>query len=487
MAAASAAAGGDTREFAHMVIVAAGMPAVTFQMSPANSIHGQLQLSTGDVAEGIEITLLRQSVQGGRLIWQLVLPGATTTRTNADGAYRFGGLADGTYVLYSAPAMDTGATDALVDPGSAHMLDRGGYPSQFYPDARELGGAAKIQLHGGVQAEANLLLTEEAFHAVAATVTFPSGAGTADAFADRMGPTVSAMVTDGQGHQLPYVAQYYPASHTVQALLPDGNYVLVVTAGRPVVSVRQAGTPREDGLLGGAVEFSVAGHGLPNLRLPLGSVHTNPVQVNLARSTTSAPSAAGDEDSVFLIVSQTGGWISDGMMNTYATGSINGPLRTSFVAPGTYWLHTSLADNHVCESSLAAGGTSLAREPLVLGLSGSTAPLTLNLRDDCARLTVSLPATAAGTGVGEEPFYTVYAIPDFNSTADLTPQTLRASAGGKVTLEGMTPGRYRVYVFDKPVALSYHDHGTLDALPSPQTIDLAPSQTGILVLEVPTQ
>ena len=103
---ASAAAGGDTRDFAHTVIVAPEMPDVVFKMAPANSIHGQVQLSTGDTAQGIEITLLRQTVQSGRLAWQLVLPGATTTRTNADSAYRFGGLADGTYVVYSAPAMD---------------------------------------------------------------------------------------------------------------------------------------------------------------------------------------------------------------------------------------------------------------------------------------------------------------------------------------------------------------------------------------------
>lgn len=488
MAEVSAAAGADPRTFAHTVVVAAGMPDVNFQMAPANSIHGQVQLSTGDVAEGIEITLLRQSVEGGRLVWQLVLPGATTTRTNADGAYRFGGLADGTYVLYTAPAMDTGAGDVLVDPESARMMDRGGYASQFYPDARDVAGAAKIVLHGGEQVEANFSLTEEVFHAVVATVSFPSGPngpGTPDAAMDRLGQSVSAMVTDGQGHQLPYVAQYYAASQTVQALVPDGNYVLVAMAGRPMLSVRRVGAPREEGLLEGAIEISVAGHALNQLHIALANVHTNPVQVNLTRSTASASSTGGDGDSIFLVVSQTGGWINDAMMITYATGPINGPLNTAFIAPGSYWIHTNLADKRVCESSLAAGGTNLAREPLILGVSGSAAPLTLNLRDDCARLTVSLPAKAAGTGVGEEPFYTVYAVPDFDSTTDVTPLTLRFSTVGSMTLTGLTPGRYRVYVFEKPVALAYHNRAALDALPSPQTIDLAPSQTSSLVLEVP--
>jgi hypothetical protein len=492
---ASAAAGTDARGFAHTVIVAAEMPDVTFRMAPANSIRGQVQLSTGDGSQGIEITLLKQSVENGRLVWQLVLPGAATTRTNADGAYRFGGLADGTYVVYSAPAMDNEPYGTLIDPRNAHNLERSGYASQFYPDARDLAGAAKIHLHGGEQAEANLSLTLEPFHVVTATASLP-GVGAGQEFTpDRPGGTTfSAVVTDSQGHQLPYVAQYDQATHTVQALLPDGNYEFVVTAGRPTMVMRRGGnatTFRDEGHYTGAVEFSVAGHAVTNLRIALANAQSNPVQVNLIRtnSQTNGPSPNLDGgDQVFLTLSQTGGWIGDGMMSTFAVGSYAGPLNTSFAQPGTYWVHANLPDKHVCEGSLTAGGSNLAREPLTLGISGSSAPVTLNLRDDCARLTLTLPATAAGSGTGEEPSYTVYMVPDFDSTVDVIPQTLRPSNGGKVTLEGLTPGSYHVYVFDKPVALAYHDRATMDALPNAgQTIDLAPLANANLVLEVPNR
>jgi hypothetical protein len=492
---ASAAAGTDARGFAHTVIVAAEMPDVTFRMAPANSIRGQVQLSTGDGSQGIEITLLKQSVENGRLVWQLVLPGAATTRTNADGAYRFGGLADGTYVVYSAPAMDNEPYGTLIDPRNAHNIERSGYASQFYPDARDLAGAAKIHLHGGEQAEANLSLTLEPFHVVTATASLP-GVGAGQEFTpDRPGGTTfSAVVTDSQGHQLPYVAQYDQATHTVQALLPDGNYEFVVTAGRPTMVMRRGGnatTFRDEGHYTGAVEFSVAGHAVTNLRIALANAQSNPVQVNLIRtnSQTNGPSPNLDGgDQVFLTLSQTGGWIGDGMMSTFAVGSYAGPLNTSFAQPGTYWVHANLPDKHVCEGSLTAGGSNLAREPLTLGISGSSAPVTLNLRDDCARLTLTLPATAAGSGTGEEPSYTVYMVPDFDSTVDVIPQTLRPSNGGKVTLEGLTPGSYHVYVFDKPVALAYHDRATMDALPNAgQTIDLAPLANANLVLEVPNR
>ena len=491
---AAAAAGGETRDFAHTVIVAAAMPDVSFKMTPANSIHGIVQLSTGDAAQGIEITLLRQTVQSGRLVWQLVLPGAATTRTNADGAFRFGGLADGTYVVYSAPAMDNESVGPLVDPNSARTIERNGYASQFYPEAHDLAGAAKIHLRGGDQAEANLSLTLETFHAVTA-IAFLPGAGTAQEFTpDRPGTTFSAVVTDSQGHQLPYVAQYEQASHTVQALLPDGNYAFVVTAGRPTLVVRRGGiatTLRDDGPYTGTVEFSVAGHAVTNLRIALTNARSSPVQVNLVRSSaqTLEPSPNTDGgDSVFLTLTQTGGWIGDGMVSTFAMGSYAGQLNTTFTQPGTYWVHTNLADKRICEGSLTAGGTNLAREPLTLGISGSSPPVTLNLRDDCAHLTLTLPATAAGSGTGEEPFFTVYVVPDFDTTEDVITQTLRPSTGGKATLEGLTPGNYHIYVFDQPVALAYHDRATLDALPhAGQAVSVGPSANASLVLEVPNQ
>jgi hypothetical protein len=491
---AALATGGANGGFAHTVTVTAEMPLIAFKMVPTNSIHGQVLLSTGDVAQGIELTLLKENVQSGRLVWWLTGMGAMT-KTNADGAYRFGGLPDGTYVVYSSPAMENESFGALVDPRNAHNVERSGYASQFYPDARDLSGASKIHLHGGEQAEANLSLAMEPFHVVTAAVFLPGvGASQGSTPGPPGGATFSAVVTDSEGHQLPYVAQYDQTTHTVQALLPDGNYQIVAMAGRPTMVLRRRGnanTLRDEDRFTGSVEFSVAGHAVTNLRIAMANAQSTPVQVNMIRtgSQTNGPSPnTGGGDQVFLTMNQTGGWIGDGIMNTFAVGSYAGPLNTSFAQPGTYWVHTNLPDKHVCESSLTAGGSNLAREPLTLGISGSSAPVTLNLRDDCARLTLTLPSTAAASGTGEEPFYTVYVVPDFDSTQDVIPQTLRPPNGGTVTLEGLTPGSYHVYVFDKPVALAYHDRATMEGLSNAgQAIDLAPLANANLVLEVPNQ
>ncbi len=485
----AASSGGEfTREFAHTVMVAAEMPDVAFRMEPVNAIHGRVQLSTGDPASGIDIMLLRQTVLSGRFAWQIV----SNARTNAEGAYRFGSLPDGVYAIHSAPAMESETSDPPVDP-KHKVLERGGYPSQFYPDVRDLSNAAKIPLRGGEQIEADLALTLETFHPVVATVSVPNDAASQAVSPDVAGTTLMAVVADSQGHTLLYSAQYDQSTHTVQALLPDGNYTLIATAGRPTPASGRlglTGSAREASPYTGAVEFSVSGHPVTNLRIGLASEARSVLQVSVERSGGSASAAPqhADAHEIVLTMSETGGGDAYGNVSTLALGSLTGPINTMFASPGSYWVHTNLEDKHYCADSLLAEGSNLAREPLTIPVSGSTAPLALTVRNDCARLTLTLAAEAEGSGVGEESFYTVYTVPDFDSTDDAIPQTLRPSTGGKVTLEGLTPGRYHVYAFDKPVALTYREKTVMDALPNHgQAIDLVPGQTANLTVEAPQQ
>jgi hypothetical protein len=174
------------------------------------------------------------------------------------------------------------------------------------------------------------------------------------------------------------------------------------------------------------------------------------------------------------------------MVSSYAEGYATGPIGTTYMGPGSYWVHTAIPQKGLCESSFTAGGASLAREPLILSLTGVSAPLTLSLRDDCARLKLSLPTSADNLDVGEEPFYTVYVVPDFDSTADVTPITLRPSSGGTVTLDGLTPGDYHVHTFAAHLELEYRNREALAVLPnSGQTVTLTPALTTNLVVEVP--
>jgi hypothetical protein len=463
-----AAAQGDQIGPTHNVMVAAEMPDVVFTLAPTGAIRGQVELSTGEPAEGITIELAQRTVEDGRTIWQP----AGSTKTRSDGTYRFGLLAAGEYAVYSQPAM---GSDLDGTSGGAGL--RWGYASVYYPDAREPSGAARIHVANGQETQANLSLTLEPFQTVTAEVVFPRGSS-----AERAGMNLSAAVMDSAGRQLPYDVQYDEQSHSVQAELPDGSYTLLVSSV-PRTERREGQGNLNGGTLAGSVDVTVAGRAVPKLRLALSAPRPNPVQLTVQRNAAS-PVPAGP---VGVLVSQASGWIDDGMVSAYADGAVPGPLEAVFAKPGSYWVHTH-NQRGLCEASFTAGGANLAREPVVIGLSGANAPMELTMRDDCAALQLSLPETLASITAGEEPFFTVYAVPDFDSTADVEPVTLRPSTGGTLTLSGLTPGNYHVYTFAGAVQLAYRNSNVLAAMSNRgQAITLSPGTTGNLVVEAPGQ
>jgi hypothetical protein len=464
---------GDQNGPPHNVMVAAVMPDVLFTLAPAGAIRGQVELSTGDAAEGITLNLAQRTIQEGRVVWQQ----EAFTKTRSDGSYRFGLLAEGDYAVSSDPAMDS---DLDSTPGGTGQ--RWGYAGAYYPDAREPSGIAGIHVANGQETQANLSLILEPFHAVTAAVLFPQGIP-----GERAGANLSAVVLDNAGRQLPYQTQYDEQTHSVQAELPDGSYTLLVSSIPPQERRRGQGNLNA-GVLAGSVEVTMAGRAVANLRIALSAPRPNPVQLMVQRNATS-PIEAGQLGAslVEVQISQAGGWVDDSMVGEFASGVPPGQLETVYTRPGSYWVHTR-NQRGLCEVSFTAGGANLAREPVVLGLTGSAVPMQLTLRDDCAGLQLSLPDTLDSIAAGEEPYFTVYAIPDFDSTSDVVPVTLRASTGGGATLSGLTPGNYHVYTFAGTVALAYHNRDVLAALASRgQAITLSPGATGNLVVEAPGQ
>ena len=93
---------------------------------------------------------------------------------------------------------------------------------------------------------------------------------------------------------------------------------------------------------------------MPNLRLALSPARSNPVQVIVQRNAPSSTSAVP----IDVFASQAGGWIDDSMVSAYAHGTLPGPLETTYIKPGSYWMHTS-NQGGLCEASFTAGGTNL--------------------------------------------------------------------------------------------------------------------------------
>lgn len=462
--------------YGHNVIVASEMGDVEFTMQPVNSIVGQVQLSTGDAAEGIQVMLLRRTVQDGRAAWQI----AATARTSSEGMYRFGDLTDGLFMVYTEPAMDNEGAPGLVEKGRGDKVARQGYALTFYPDARDASGAARIHLAGGGQVQANISLMLEPFHAVSASVAMPGRP---------YGNEVSVQVLDAHGHQLPYPAQYDSATHTAQAALPDGTYGFRAMLMLPNTfhidaetgDLAGAQAVRGPAPISGQVGFAVAGHAVSNLRLPMAAVGSSPVQVSVSH--TSDATAQRTEPRIYIGLTNADEWATDNITYGFAEGKPSELPQNVHPPAGSYWVHTAIGPNLLCEASFTAGGVTLGHDPLLINDSGtSAAPLTLALRDDCAKLTLTLPGSI-GMSAGIERYFTVYVVPDFDTTVDLVPQTLRLSTGGRITLSGLTPGGYHVYTFDHPVALEYRNPAVLQALPS-QAITLAPNADAQLAVEV---
>jgi len=467
---------------AHSVLVTAEMPDLEFTLTPDCAIHGHVELSTGDPGQGITLTLLKRVVRYGREVWMQ----NSTTRANADGAYRFGGLPAGVYALYTQPSLESEPASTLVAPGA--IVARNGYPSVFYPDTREFSGAARIPLQPGEQAEANLSLNLEPFQTVTATAIAANGKQFGDGQAGS-GFVVPA-VMDATGHRLPYAAQFDAATHSVQASLPDGNYELFVMAppSDPGAFIASRVNGRQ-GISSGFADIAVAGHPVTGVRIPLSPVASWPIRVRTVH-TGSAQSARASQNPLGMITVmafEAGGAPVEGSWGEEMAEPV-GPdlLEMNTDAPGATWIHTQVNDRSLCLASFTAAGINLAREPLVLSPSGSAPPMELTLRDDCATLTLTLPPALAAFLPGEEPFYTVYVVPDFDTTDDLPPMTIHPSSGPTLTLDGLAPGSYHVYVFNTPVRLEYRNPSAMSALSNPgQQVTLTAAATSNMLLEVP--
>jgi hypothetical protein len=451
----------------HNILVAEGMPEVVFRMAQTSALHGQVQLANGDPASGVTVELVQRTIQEGRAVWQL----RGQAKTRSGGGFRFAGLPEGQYTVFTDPAMDDPAED---DIGGSLTATAPGYPAVYYPDARQPGGVGRIRLAAGNDAQVTLTLAEETFHRVAVTVTNGVGA--------RGAANYSASLMDDAGRSLPYAARYDPAKHAVEAMLPDGSYQMLVTSA-PQLQPPGARTGDGDGPYVGVVEFAVAGKPVTGLRAALGPQRPAPIQVNVLRSALRQTADTRNGELV-VMANPASGWIDDGMVSAFASGPPEGPLNTTYTLPGAYWVHAQFGHRGFCESSFTAGGASLAREPLRVGLGGTTAPLALTLREDCARLTLRLPDTAMLLQPGEEPFFMAYVVPDFNFTGDLEEVVLRPTSGDSVTVDNLTPGSYHVYVFAGPHLLEYRNREALAALHG-QTVTLEPGGASELAVEVP--
>ena len=446
----------------HAIRVGPNLSSLTLNLTPEAIITGQVTLSTSDSADGIRVMAYRRRIVNGRQQWTV----ENSTRTTSDGGFRIAGLQPGDYLVYTAPLRDTDGPPAR---GTAMY----GYPAAYYPGVPDITAAGVLTLSAGQHAQADFILTRQRFYHVTVLVTNRE-----------IGPGINLQVRERSGRPVGIPVHFNADQGIAETNLPSGSYFL-------------EGRHRGESQLYGRVEFTVAGAPVSGVHLALVPLHPVPVTIRRAFTNGStgnggglvladgSPSLSGAGLNLSLIPADE----FFGQMGTMgglrpAEGSTDGSLfEIENVTPGRYWVETSAFEGYV--SSITSGGVDLAREPLVVGPGGTTAPIEVTLRDDTATITAEITgAQSANSSVGEQHEIYVYAIPLFASTGPI--RMSGAQAWGEVTLAGLAPGSYRVVAFDAPQEIDFHTPEGLakySAMGETATVDAAGSahvQLGVI-------
>jgi hypothetical protein len=477
---------GGGKESVRSARLAPSMPDIILSLRPAATLEGQVQLSTGDPASNSIVDLLRRSVTHGRVQWETV----NRYLTDDQGIYLFTGLEPGIYTLHSEPRLENAPTASVVDPAAARLIHRNGYPCAYYPDARNLSGAAQIHIGPGENAHADITLSLQPFYPVTFTVQSPNGQSfvpDAGASAARRKDPLSVEILDVENHHTGDLGRYDQETGTVQADLPDGVYTLRIFVNAETAGKAAMGDAHS-GYLMGLGPFTVAGHALRNVPIALFAPTSHLLHVR--RPANEVNSAGQPSPSVDSAVARV--WLSPAAdpllnekneMNATREGD---EYELMFNPPSPQWLHTKVGYGF-CAGALAANGVNPAREPLVSNPAGSNPPLELQLRNDCAQLTLTFPAAANTESPGIVPRYSVYVVPEFETTEDAAEAMISAQQSGMTELKWLTPGHYRIYTFEEPVELPYRDPAAMAQLQlSGQAITLVPGEHAQIVLELPS-
>ena len=478
---------GGEKESVRSARLAPSMPDITLSLRPTAALEGQVQLSSGDLAGSFNVDLLRRVARHGRMEWEWI----GSYHTDEQGSYHFSALEPGIYTLHSQPRLENVPIGSLVDPAAARGIHRNGYPCVSYPDARSLHAAAQIRVGPGENAHADIVLSLEPFYPVTFSVKAPNGqpfVPDAGASAAQRKNPISIEFLDIDNHRSGYFGRYDRDTGTVQADLPDGAYTLRVFVNAESAGKAAMGDSHASYLMGLA-PFTVAGHALPNVPLALFAPSSHLLHVRAPAAEPKASREAPPPE--FNGVSRV--WLSPANDPLTTENDILEAKRTAdgfelmFNPPSPQWMHTQVGYGS-CAGTFSANGVNPTREPLVSNPAGPNPSLELQLRNDCAHLDLTLPASANTEAAGVVPRYTVYVVPEFETTEDAIEARVSSLENGRREVGWFTPGPYLIFTVESPVELPYRDPAAMAQMQlSGQAITLSPGEHAQIVLELPAR
>jgi hypothetical protein len=424
------------------------------ELDPESLIVGNVNLPGSEGDMRIQVVLYRREIREGQEHWQQV----KTFGTWADGEFRFSALQAGAYRVGTEEQLDRNPT--VYAPGGPIF----GFAPIFYPGVTDFASATPIQLAAGATVQVSLAPVRHEYHNVKILVA-NAGDGRS------MSVNVYPLGRPGPGYSL----GYNPGEQTIQGSLPDGNYTLQLSAQGP-----SGGT--------GLLNFSVQAE--PRQSPPINLIPNTSLAVTVHEEFKSGQSVFGEpfgesgdgasnprrqrQVNVQVVLQSVEEFGSAGtVMSEPAPGTQERALIIQNIQPGRYRVHVQIGLGYA--ASVLYGQTNLLRQPLVVGLGGSSQPLEITLRDDGASVDGKIEEAVEAH---------VYLLPLDGDSGEF--RNINTGPDGSFGLSQLPPGTYRVLAFDsRQSALAYNDPETMRKLESKgQVIRLEAGQNEHLQLKL---
>jgi hypothetical protein len=454
------------------VEVGAETPAVVLKLVPEAIITGRVTDANGEPLEGVTIRVNGVQHTNGRRQLQPLMQDQEepqTWTTNEDGEYRVAGLMPGSYYIsavpYSSnqvpgPSMVHGATviegDVIIqkmqslpsaDEDKNHSLGipRVAYPVTYYPGVAELNDATPLQISAGQRPEIDFTVRPAPVILIAGQLT---GLGRAQ--------DVEMQFSNESGDDLSLDKQFDAQSGAFQAH--------IIAAG-PCVIKADAKDAFDHPLHG---QVTVNGtSSVRNVHVNLGPALSIPIVVRTETTkpfTETAASTAGRGITSRLVIQNIP--VSVNLhpvemgrpeLSASVEGGPNNPLLVlRNLEPGKYNVEVipnNTESNTWYVKSILYGGADLFREELTVA-PGQASAMEIVLRDDSAVLQGTVQSVE-----DEGQAAAVLVVPDY---APLDPKMIVANDRGEFQLDGLAPGDYKVFAFDRLDGLEYSNPQTLD-------------------------
>ncbi len=423
-------------------------------LTPESTVLGTVLDTEGEPIEDLQVQLLGEQIVNGRKQW--ITRGSVST--DDSGAYKLSEQMPGRVVVCTA-------AKPLIpnDPANGES-----YPPRCYPDGTDLASAQIIDLAPGQDARTDFKLGAVRAFSVSGVIVNLTGDNGTSVWAEG-----AAGMPAYQGN-----IQIDPRGGRFRmGSVPDGSWRLhfqsnmgqgkvseavetVVVSGSDVRGLQIRLTPGVDvpiqtnGAAPGANQTITTGGGT---RIMPPSVTATP---QLQLISTDSANAQQQYYSSFI-----------GTPNGESSGTPS--MAVLGVRPGSYNVFTQITGVG-CLASIFYGGSDLSREPLTIAPGSVPLPITVNLRNDCASISVTVHSDPPASGGF------VLVVPD---SGLLQPQIVSLASDGLATVSNLSPGLYHAYAISDLEGLEYANPQAMRDLAS-ATLDLQPSQKSSVTLEL---